>query len=89
MIAAFPMTAPRYIVYAMLDTPHADKTTYGFTTGGWTAGPAVERIIARIGPMLGVMPVSPQQLPALEAQLYLPLTPARPPGRRSPPRYAP
>ncbi|MGA9869505.1 MAG: penicillin-binding protein 2 [Acetobacteraceae bacterium] len=86
MIAAFPMTAPRYIVYAMLDTPHADKTTFGFTTGGWTAGPAVKRIISRIGPMLGVMPFSPQALPALEAQLYLPLTPARPPGAPVAPR---
>src|SRR5579883_135100 len=85
MIAAFPMTAPKYIVYVMLDTPHADKTTYGFTTGGWTAGPAVKRIISRIGPMLGVMPFTPQELPALEAQLYLPLAPARPPGAPPPP----
>ncbi len=80
MVAAFPMTAPRYLVYAMLDTPHADKTTFGFTTGGWTAGPAVKRIISRIGPMLGVMPFAPQELPGLEAQLYLPLAPARPSG---------
>ncbi len=80
IIAAFPMTAPRYIVYAMLDTPHADKTTFGYTTGGWTAGPAVKRIISRVGPMLGVMPFSPQELPALEQQLYLPLRPARPPA---------
>jgi cell division protein FtsI (penicillin-binding protein 3) len=80
MIAAFPMNAPRYIVYAMLDTPHADKTTFGFTTGGWTAGPAVKRIISRIGPMLGVMPYSPQELAPLEQQLYLPLAPPRPPG---------
>ncbi len=88
MIAAFPMTGPRYIVYAMLDTPHADKTTFGFTTGGWTAGPAVKRIISRIGPMLGVMPFAPQQLPALEAQLYLPLAPGRPPGGPLAPRGA-
>ncbi len=80
MLAAFPMTAPRYIIYVMLDTPHADKTTFGFTTGGWTAGPAVKRIISRIGPMLGVMPFPAQELPALEAQLFLPLAPARPPA---------
>lgn len=86
MVATFPMTAPRYIVYAMLDTPHADKTTFGFTTGGWTAGPAVKRIISRIGPMLGVMPFPAAELPALEAQLYLPLAPARPPGGPVAPR---
>ena len=53
MIAAFPMTAPRYLVYAMLDSPHATAATHGFTTGGWTAGPVVRKVIARIAPMLG------------------------------------
>ncbi len=80
VIAAFPMNAPRYIVYVMLDTPHADKTTFGFTTGGWTAGPAAKRIISRIGPMLGVMPYPPDELQRLDAQLSLPFAPARPPG---------
>ncbi len=80
VIAAFPMNGPRYIVYAMLDAPHADKTTFGFTTGGWTAGPAVKRIISRVGPMLGVMPYAPDELKTLDAQLSLPLAPARPPG---------
>ncbi len=80
VIATFPMNAPRYIVYAMLDTPHADKTTFGFTTGGWTAGPAVKRIISRVGPMLGVMPYPEDELRTLDAQLSLPFAPARPPG---------
>ncbi|MBV9117419.1 MAG: penicillin-binding protein 2 [Acetobacteraceae bacterium] len=80
VIAAFPMNAPRYIVYAMLDTPHADKTTFGYTTGGWTAGPAVKRIISRLGPMLGVMPYAPDELKQLDAQLSLPFAPPRPSG---------
>ena len=80
MLAAFPMTHPRYIIYAMLDSPHGNKSTYGFSTGGWTAGPAIKRTIARIGPMLGILPATPSQLPALQQALYLPLAPAIPPG---------
>ncbi len=80
MIAAFPISAPKYLVYAMLDAPHADASTHGFTTGGWTAGPVVRTVIARVAPMLGLLPASPEQLQAAEAQVALPLRPERPPG---------
>lgn len=80
MLAAFPMTHPRYIIYAMLDSPHGNKSTYGFSTGGWTAGPVIRRTIARIGPMLGILPATPDQLPALQQALFLPLAPPIPPG---------
>jgi cell division protein FtsI (penicillin-binding protein 3) len=56
-IAAFPMNAPRYIVMGTVDEPKGNKSTYGFSTAGWTTAPAVGRIIARIAPMLGVEPV--------------------------------
>lgn len=80
MIAAFPISAPKYLVYAMLDAPHADASTHGFTTGGWTAGPVVRTVIARVAPMLGLLPASPEELQAEEAQVALPLRPERPPG---------
>jgi cell division protein FtsI (penicillin-binding protein 3) len=54
--AAFPMDAPRYVVVAMLDSPQATKDTYGWKTAAWNAAPVVGRVIARTGPMLGVMP---------------------------------
>ena len=38
----------------MMDEPHGTKKSYGFATGGWTAAPAVGRVIARIAPLLGV-----------------------------------
>jgi cell division protein FtsI (penicillin-binding protein 3) len=60
--------------------PHADATTHGFTTGGYIAAPAVGRIIARIGPMLGVMPVAGDELAALDTALSVPLQPVAPPG---------
>ncbi|MGE5540337.1 MAG: peptidoglycan D,D-transpeptidase FtsI family protein [Gemmatimonas sp.] len=56
-VGAFPMTAPRYIVVAMVDEPHGTKDTYGYSTGGWTAAPVAGRVIARSAAILGVHPV--------------------------------
>ena len=52
----FPMEAPRYVIVAMLDDPKATKDTYGFHTAGWNVAPVIAGTVARIGPMLGVMP---------------------------------
>jgi cell division protein FtsI (penicillin-binding protein 3) len=52
----FPMDAPRYVVVVTMDEPQGIKETYGFRTAAWTALPAVKNIIARIGPMMGVIP---------------------------------
>lgn len=54
--AVFPMDRPRYVVIAMLDSPHGTKETFGFTTAAWTAAPVVSRVISRTGPLLGVIP---------------------------------
>lgn len=54
--AAFPMDAPRYVVLAMLDAPKGSKESFGLTTAAWTAAPVVARVIARTGPILGVIP---------------------------------
>ena len=53
---AFPMDAPRYVVLAMLDEPHGNAETGGFATAGMVSAPIVEKIVTRIGPMLGVQP---------------------------------
>ena len=80
-LAVFPMNDPQYVVYMLVLQPKPDATTYGFTTGGFIAAPSVGRIIARIGPMLGIMPVSGDQLAQLEKQLTVPLNPTTPPGQ--------
>lgn len=54
--AAFPMDAPRYVVVAMIDDPRGSKATYGFRTAGMVVAPAVNNIIRRIAPPLGVVP---------------------------------
>ena len=77
--SVFPMNAPRYAVYMMVDEPHGNKSTYGYSTAGWVAAPAAGRVIARIAPMLGMLP-DIQDAPAINQALYIPLEPGRPPG---------
>ncbi len=78
-VSVFPMNNPRYAVYMMLDEPHGNKSTYGFSTAGWVAAPAAGRVIARIAPMLGLLP-DIKDAPTINAELSIPLQPARPPG---------
>lgn len=56
-IGAFPMEAPRYVVFAMVDEPKGTAKTYNYATGGWVAAPLVGRVIARSAPVLGVAPI--------------------------------
>ncbi|HTJ91147.1 MAG TPA: penicillin-binding protein 2 [Acidocella sp.] len=80
-MAAFPMQDPQYVVYVLVLQPKPDASTHGFTTGGYISAPTVGRIIARIGPMLGIMPASGAELAAQTAALEVPLQPTPPPGR--------
>jgi cell division protein FtsI (penicillin-binding protein 3) len=67
-IAAFPINNPRYVVLASIDEPQGIKESYGFATGGWTAAPAVGRIVTRAAPILGVAPVDDND-PQIAARL--------------------
>ena len=64
--AAFPMDAPRYIVITMVDEPKGSAISHGQRTAAWTVAPAAARIIARIGPMLGVVPDETRDLDVSE-----------------------
>jgi cell division protein FtsI (penicillin-binding protein 3) len=55
-VGAFPIERPRFVVLAMIDEPKGTKETAGFATGGWVAAPVVSKVVARIGPLLGVAP---------------------------------
>lgn len=57
-ISAFPMDAPRYVVFAMIDEPKGNKSTHGYATGGWVAAPVIRRVVERMAPLLGMTPAN-------------------------------
>lgn len=69
-VGAFPIHAPRYVVFAMVDEPIGNKSTFNYATGGWVAAPVVKRVVAQIGPLLGIMPYNndeePMALPIID-----------------------
>ena len=52
----FPMDDPRYVIVAMLDEPKGIKETHGFRTAGWNVAPVISKTVARVAPVLGVVP---------------------------------
>ncbi len=79
-MSVFPMNAPRYAVYMMLDAPHANAATHGYATAGWVAAPAAGRVISRVAPMLGLLPETDPQAGITQASLNIPMQPGRPAG---------
>ncbi len=56
-VGVYPITAPRFVVFAMLDEPKGIKESYGYATGGWTAAPVVRGVVARMAPLYGIAPL--------------------------------
>jgi cell division protein FtsI (penicillin-binding protein 3) len=75
-MSVFPMNAPRYAVYFMLDEPKGNKETGGYATAGAVSAPGAGRVIARIAPMLNLFPHI-QDEDAIQATLTIPMEPAR------------
>lgn len=87
-MSVFPMNAPKYAVYFMLDEPKGNASTGGYSTAGAVSAPGAGRVIARIGPMLGLMPETVTAA-ATQATLAMPLSVARPAGWHEAPKPAP
>jgi cell division protein FtsI (penicillin-binding protein 3) len=57
-LAAFPMDAPKYLVLVSLFEPSGTGETRGEVFAGMNAAPTAGRVIARIAPLLGVLPAT-------------------------------
>jgi cell division protein FtsI (penicillin-binding protein 3) len=76
-VGAFPMNAPRYAIYIMVDEPKPRADTGGFATAGVVAAPAARRMVERVAPILGMVPES-ERIPQIQQTLAIPLQPGRP-----------
>jgi cell division protein FtsI (penicillin-binding protein 3) len=81
-MSVFPMNAPRYAVYFMLDEPKGNKETGGYSTAGQVSAPGAGKVIARIAPMLDLFP-DLQNEETIQASLAIPMAPARGSGERT------
>jgi cell division protein FtsI (penicillin-binding protein 3) len=54
--AVLPADKPRYLLLIMLDEPKPLPETHGYATSGWNAVPTGGKVIARIAPLLGIVP---------------------------------
>jgi cell division protein FtsI (penicillin-binding protein 3) len=73
-VGVFPMSDPKYAVFATIDEPHGNKQSAGFETGGWVAAPAVARVISSMGPLLGIPPVDADS-PIIQAKMEIEVNP--------------
>ncbi|MGX9962527.1 peptidoglycan D,D-transpeptidase FtsI family protein [Roseomonas sp. F4] len=90
-VGAFPMQAPRYALYVMVDEPQPNARSHGFATAGWVAAPAAGQIVRRVAPILGMAPET-ERMAEIQAGLHMPLQPGRPqraPATATPTRAAP
>jgi cell division protein FtsI (penicillin-binding protein 3) len=55
-LGAFPMDRPRYLVFVLLFEPQATKESGGEVLAARNAAPTAGRVIARVGPLLGMLP---------------------------------
>ncbi|TCZ50666.1 peptidoglycan D,D-transpeptidase FtsI family protein, partial [Roseicella aquatilis] len=78
-VGAFPMNAPRYSLYVMVDEPKPNAKSHGYATAGWVAAPAAGSVIARVAPILGMVPET-ERAPQIQQTISIPLQPGRPAG---------
>lgn len=75
-VAAFPMDAPKYLVLVSLFEPKGTAETSGEILAGMNAAPTAARVVERIAPLLGVLPV--RTIAELEAQIGISTSQAAP-----------
>ncbi|GAA0599913.1 penicillin-binding protein 2 [Craurococcus roseus] len=77
-VGAFPLNAPRYAIYVMVDEPRPNAKSHGYATAGWVAAPAAGAVIRRVAPILGMVPEQ-ERIPQIQQAISIPLQPPKPP----------
>ena len=83
-VGAFPLNAPRYAIYVMVDEPRPNAKSHGYATAGWVAAPAAGNVIRRVAPILGMVPEG-ERIPQIQQAISIPLQPPKPPPARTTP----
>jgi cell division protein FtsI (penicillin-binding protein 3) len=55
-VGAFPINAPRYAIYLMVDEPKPRADSGPYATAGVVAAPVARRVVERVAPILGMVP---------------------------------
>ncbi|SFK43069.1 peptidoglycan D,D-transpeptidase FtsI family protein [Falsiroseomonas stagni] len=82
-VGAFPMNAPRYALYVMVDEPKPNARSQGYATAGWVAAPAAGMVVRQVAPILGMAPET-DRAAEIQASLAMPMQPGRPPAAARP-----
>lgn len=69
-VGAFPMNAPLYALYVMLDEPRPRAENGGHTTAGLVAAPLFRRVVERVGPILNLTPET-ERAHAIQASMAI------------------
>jgi cell division protein FtsI (penicillin-binding protein 3) len=77
-VGAFPMHAPRYAIYVMVDEPKPNARSHGYATAGWVAAPAAGMVVRHVAPILGMAPET-DRAAEIQASIAMPMQPGRPP----------
>lgn len=70
-VGVFPMDQPKYLIVVSIDDPKPNKSSFGYATAGWTAAPAVARVVASMAGVLGLQPRPDASDPAAPLLPYL------------------
>ena len=64
--SVFPASAPKYVMIVTLDEPSVTGPGGESRTAGATAAPVASAIIRRLAPLVGLEPVTDENLPVIE-----------------------
>ena len=66
--SVFPASDPKYVLITMLDEPSTTINGTSVRTAGHTVAPVAAEMVRRIGPLLGLEPITDEILPTITAR---------------------